>query len=204
MSNRTLVKVSAGEHCIGFKTISRMRKSEREFLVTRSEFEQLEQDGKLIVRDIYSFAVLRRDISTGTLHIDFSWLCGEYDSHLIGWEEAVTLPYDELTAFVRASAEEGGPKKWSALSIREIFRPKIVFEDRAGLQKCLENKMIRGKLARAFRDNFRGANLVVFYPDFEAYSFFFRSYRADRPLITGALILHRQDDLKKSYYSVHT
>lgn len=91
MSNRTLVKVSAGEYCIGFKTVSRMRKSEREFLVTRSEFEQLEQEGRIIVCDIHSFAVLRRDTLTGMLHLNFSWLRGGCNSQLTGWEETVTF-----------------------------------------------------------------------------------------------------------------
>ncbi len=36
MDNRTLVKVSARENCIGFKTISRRKKSPRTFLVTRN------------------------------------------------------------------------------------------------------------------------------------------------------------------------
>lgn len=204
MNNRILVKVSASANCIGFQTVSRKKKSEREFLITRSEFEKLEHEGKIIARDILSFAVLRHDTNAGTLRMDFSWLCGGCDSQLVGWEESVTLPYDELAAFVRASAGEGGPKKWRVLSIQESSTPKIVFHDRDGLQKCLENKTVRGKLARALRDNFRGADRVVFYPDFEAFSFFFRSFRADRPLIEGGLILHRQDDLKKAYYSVHT
>lgn len=204
LNNRTLVKVSAGEHCIGFKTVSRMRKSEREFLVTRSEFEQLEQEGRIIVCDIHSFAVLRRDILTGMLHLNFSWLRGGCNSQLTGWEETVTLPYDALIAFIQASAQEGSSKKWRALSVQKTASPKIEFCDKDGLHKCLENRTVRGKLARALRDNFHGSERVIFYHDSEAYSFIFQSFRGDRPTITGGLILHRQDDLKKAYYSVHT
>ena len=56
MDNRTLVKVSASEHCIGFKTVSRQRKSPRTFLVTRDELARLEQTPKIITQAIYCLA----------------------------------------------------------------------------------------------------------------------------------------------------
>lgn len=206
MTDRTLVKVSASEHCIGFKTVSRRRKSPRTFLVTRDELERLEYENRIIVSDIHCFASLYRDTSAGTVRIDFSWLTGGCD-RLTGWEETVILPYEALTGFVHASAQEGGPEKWSALSIEPAARPKIVFADLDGLRKCVQNKTVRGKLARALRDNFRyyGDEQVVLYRDFVAYSFFFRVYCEDRPTMCGGLILHNlQNDLKKAYYSVHT
>lgn len=48
MSNRTLVKVTASEYCIGFKTISRQRKSGRIFLMTRDWFAQLDS-GEMVI-----------------------------------------------------------------------------------------------------------------------------------------------------------
>lgn len=206
VTDRTLVKVSASEYCIGFKTISRRRKSPRTFAITRDELERLEYENRIIVSDIYCFAALYRDTSAGTVRINFSWLTGSCDQ-LTGWEEAVILPYDALTAFVHASAQEGGPEKWAALSIEPAARPKIVFADVDGLRKCVQNKTVRGKLARALRDNFRyyGDEQVVLYHDFEAYSFFFRVYRDGHPNMCGGLILHNlQNNLKKAYYSVHT
>ncbi len=206
MTNRTLVKVSASEYCIGFKTISRRRKSPRTFLVTRDELARLEREKRIIVSDIHCFASLCRDTSAGTVSINFSWLTGGCD-HLTGWEETVILPYEALTEFVRASAQEGGPEKWEALSIEPVARPKIVFADVDGLRKCVQNKTVRGKLSRALRDNFRycGVEQIVLYHDFEAYSFFFQVYREGRAIMCGGLILHNlQDNLKKAYYSVHT
>ena len=44
LQSRTLVKVSAGKYCLGFRTISRLRKSSREFLVTREELKELERE----------------------------------------------------------------------------------------------------------------------------------------------------------------
>lgn len=58
MDDRTLVKVSAGEYCIGFRTVSRKRKSGREFLVTRSQLAQLEHGTEIVAKDLHSFAVL--------------------------------------------------------------------------------------------------------------------------------------------------
>lgn len=204
MDNRTLVKVSAGENCIGFKTISRQSKSPRTFLVTRDELARLEQTPEIITKDIYCFAALRLNTAARTLSINFSWLQRRYDYELTGWEETVVLPYDALMDFVKASTQKNGPQKWKVLSLQATVTPQIVFVDTEGLKKCLENRTVRGKLARALRDNFRGADRVEFYHDFEAYSFMFRSYRAGRSSYVGGLILHDRDDLKKAHYSVHT
>ena len=204
MDKRTLVKVSAGEHCIGFKTVSQQRKSPRTFLVTRDELARLEQTPKIITQDIYCFAALRLNTATRTLSIDFSWLQHHYDCELTGWEETVVLPYDALMAFVQASAKEDGPKKWRALSLQAAMTPKIVFVDTERLRQCLENRIVRKKLVQALQNNFQGADRVEFYHDFEAYSFMFESYRAGRSSIVGGLILHDQGNLKKAHYSVHT
>ena len=189
MNNRTLVKVSAGEYCMGFKTISRRKKSPQTFLITRDMLAQLEQKPEIITQDIYSFA---------------AWLQRRFDCELAGWEETAVLPYDALTSFMEASAQKGGPETWRVLSLQNTVTPQVVFVDTEGLRKCLENRTVRRKLARALRDNFWGADRVVFYHDFEAYSFMFQSYRAGRPSVTGGLILHDQNDLQKAHYSVHT
>ncbi len=204
MRNRTLVKVSASENCIGFKTVSWRKKSERTFLITRSTLARLEVEQEIITSDIHSFAVLRRNIHEGTVRINFSWLRSDCNDQLTGWEEAVTLPYDALAAFVRDSAQEDGPKKWNVLSVQKTMMPRIVVHDLDRLRQCLENRIVRGKLARALRDNFRGAERVILYHDFETYSFMFQSFRNGRPAIVGGLILHGGEDLKKAYYSVHT
>ena len=205
MSNRTLVKVSASKNCIGFRTISRRRKSDHTFLVTRDELARLEYEPQIITRDIYSFAVLRRDSDAGTLSIDFSWLNGSSGGNLIGWDETVTLPYDELMTFVQASTQEGGPQQWKSLSIQKTTTPQIVFVDKDRLRKCLENRVVRKKLARALRDNFRCDERVEFYHDLMAYSFMFKSFRSGwSPLIGGLIFHNHKDDLKKAYYSVHT
>lgn len=174
------------------------------FLITRDMLAQLEQKPEIITQDIYSFAALRLNTAARTLTISFSWLQRRFDCELAGWEETAVLPYDALTSFMEASAQKGGPKTWRVLSLQNTVTPQVVFVDTEGLRKCLENRTVRRKLARALRENFWGADRVVFYHDFEAYSFMFQSCRAGRPSITGGLILHDQNDLQKAHYSVHT
>ena len=207
MDNRTLVKVSADEHCIGFKTVSRQRKSPRTFLVTRDELARLEQTPKIITQDIYCFAALRLNTATRTLSIDFSWLQHHYDCELTGWEETVVLPYDALMAFVRDSAQKEGPKQWKHLSVCVTSRPKLVFHDRERLRECLANRMVRKKLSHALRDNFHYPYVerIEFYHDFAPYSFLFREVRNGRDGVVGGFIFHSaQGDLRKATYSVHT
>lgn len=205
-SNRTMVKAYALEHGINFRTISRARKSPRRFYILRTVLEELRADETVIVSDIHCFAELLLCSSDGTLRIDFTWLQGGYDG-LTGWEESVTLPYEALADFMRESCQKGGPEQWKHLSLQVNSCPKIVFHDHEGLRKCLENKTVRGKLARALRDNFRyyRAEQISFYHDFVPYSFLFQETRNGHVGIVGGLILHNgEDDLKKAYYSVHT
>lgn len=116
MNDRILVKAYANEHGIDFRTITRAQKSPHRFYVLRSILARLEREPYIVAHDIYSFAVLRRDSYRGTLEISFTWLRGTARA-LSGQEETVVLPYDKLMAFVRASAQEGGPQTWRALSL---------------------------------------------------------------------------------------
>lgn len=207
MNNRTLVKASAGEYCIGFKTISRVRKSRREFLVTRDELMRLEEEQVVISHDIHSFASLRKSAANGLMTIDFTWLSGSCGGEVRGWEETVTLPYDALMAFVRDSAQKGGPTQWKHLSVCLTSRPKLVFHDRERLRECLANRMVRKKLSHALRDNFHYPYVerIEFYHDFEPYSFLFHEVKKGCDSVVGGLILHNhQGDLRTAAYSAHT
>ena len=44
MNQRTLVKLTASEYCIGFRTVSFKRKSPRQFFVTRDELKKLKEE----------------------------------------------------------------------------------------------------------------------------------------------------------------
>ena len=206
LKNRTLVKLSATKYCVGFRTIKRSGKSPREFLISRDRLEKLELEQMVIVNDIHSFAILRRNVPAGTLHIDFTWLHSEGEDDVAGHKETVTIRYDSLMAFVHDSAKEGGPSKWSTLSLMEGNQPRLIFYDVEGLRRCLENIKVRRKLLRFLRDNFKffSADEIGFYPDFEPYSFFFCGKSNGVPGLRGGLILHGQENMEKAYYSTHT
>lgn len=201
------MKVSAGEHCIGFRTISRGKKSPQTFYIPRDHFDDLERDGGIIVSDIHSFASLHRCADTGTLRIGFTWLSDRCGGEVTGWEESVTLPYDALAAFVRDSSQEGGPDQWKCLSLCPASQTRLIFHDQKRLRECLANGAVRRKLSRALRDHFHypGECQIHLYHDFEPYSFFFREVYGGQDGIMGGLIFHNyQNDFRKAYYSVHT
>lgn len=206
-SKRILVKAAAGNYCIDFRTVSWTKKSPQHFLIVRDCLEELRDKKSVIVSDIHSFAQLRLNEHTGMLTIDFTWLSGSCGGKVSGWEESVTIPYDQLIDFMRESARENGPQTWRYLSVCTTAQPKLVFHDQKRLHECLENKTVRGKLAHALRDNFKypGADQINFYHDFAPYSFFFREVCNGREGMSGGLIFHNhQNDLKKAYYSIHT
>ena len=66
--------------------------------------------------------------------------------------------------------------------------------------------MLRKKLGKflanylAWKESVR----IMVYDDFVPYSFFFREERANGGGMCGGIILHRQEDLKKAYYGIHT
>lgn len=206
-SKRTMVIATAGEACIDFRTVSWGKKSPQRFLILRKHLENLEDGRTKIVSDIHSFAALRRSEATGLLTINFTWLNGLCGGEVRGWEEFVVIPYAPLLAFMGESEKEGGPETWKHLSVRYTSQPRLVFHAQKRLRECVANKTVRGKLARALRDNFRSpfVEQIDFYHDFAPYSFFFQEVRNGRDGICGGLIFHdHQNDLKKASYSVHT
>ena len=90
LKNRTLIKVTAGRYCLGFRTISRERKSPREFLLTRDKLKELETKDIVYEKDIHCFAVMRRNVQRGLVDIVFSWL-SESAGGLVGYEETVSI-----------------------------------------------------------------------------------------------------------------
>ena len=206
MNQRTLVKLTASEYCIGFRTVSFKRKSPRQFFVTRDELKKLDNEGYVIAQDINCFAVFRRNTRAGTVSIEFSWLQSEMFEWLVGYEENVTLPYDAFMRFVKDSLQEDGPDKWSVLSITDNRKPRLVFYDTDRLHECVKNRLVRKKLFRFLRGSFQwpDAEEIGFYRDFVPYSFLFREKCNGKPGITGGVILHMQEDMSKAYYALHT
>lgn len=190
---------------ICFRTVSRSRKSPHRFYISRDTLEKLEHEPEVIVHDIRSFAVLRRDTHTGIIEIEATWLSGDED-HLSGFQDTILLPYQKIKECLRES-QLGDPVVLKTLSM-DIHReqPRLVFKSRKNLHAVLNNAAIRRKLVRFLRDQFQWpcSDEIEFYDDFMPYSFIFKEIRAGEPVLTGGLILHGQDDIENAHYSIHT
>lgn len=207
LKEKTFVSMVFRKIYICFHTVSRSRKSPHWFYISRDSLKELEYKSKVIVYDIRSFAVLRVDAHTGTIEIEITWLSGDED-HLSGYQDMLALPYEKMKECLRES-QQGEPVVWKTLSMgthREQPHPRFVFNSRKNLHAVLENKIIRCKLIRFLRDQFQWpcSERIEFYDDFVPYSFTFKEIRENKPVMTGGLILHGQEDLKSAHYSIHT
>lgn len=206
MNNRTLVYMIFRTDCIGIRTVSRSRKSPHRFYIPHSRLEALEHTPYMIAYDLNSFAVLRRDTYAGNIEIELTWLSG--DGHAVsGYQETVILPYGQLAAYLDKSTSEDSPVVWKTLSIDNSHKqPQLVFKSSKNLHAALADNIVRHKLVRSLRDEFRWpeAERIEFYDDFLPYSFIFREIKNGQSAISGGLILHNQDDMQKAHYSIHT
>lgn len=198
-----MVKFSSVGNNVDIKTISRELKAPYGFGMSRDDFITLERDGRVIARDMFSFAEFQRNKASGTITVCFTWL-NNHGYQYVGKKQSVILPYKEMMDFVFCSQD--GYRTRKMLSIEPKNSPKFVFECPVQLRKCLENQIVRRKLIRFLRDNFKwwGAEKICFYSDFTPYSFFFREYKNGASGISGGLIYHTNGDLSAGYYSIHT
>lgn len=203
MDSRILVKFHTSKNCIYIDTISKDRKPLHDFTLHRDDFLTLERDGHMIACDLLSFAEFQRDKAKETVTIRFTWLDNN-GYQLVGWAQSVELPYKELMDFTLGNRDK--QRTWKILSIEHKNSPRFVFQCPNQLHQCLKDKIIRRKLIRFLRDNFRwwGAEKICFYSDFAPYSFTFREYRKSGLGMTGGLIYHCDQDLSTGYYAVHT
>ena len=202
MKDRTLVYMTFRDGTVSLRTISRSRKSLHRFYIPCQELEGLETGSTILVQDIHSFAMLRRDAYAGTVEIAFTWLEGNGES-VSGYQEAITLPYGRMMECLRQSKTF----VWKTLSIdNSTKQAQIVFKSRKNLHSALANGVIRRKLIRFLREQFRWdyAEKIEIYDDFVPYSFFFRETRGGEAGLSGGIILHGQENLKTAYYSMHT
>lgn len=206
MTNRTLVYMIFRTDCISLRTVSRSHKSPHHFYILRNKLEELEHTSGIAVHDINSFAVLRRDTYTNTVEIEFTWLSSD-GYGVSGYREIIILPYDKLQDCLCKSVTEDSPVVWKTLSMDNSHKqPQLVFKSSRNLCAALADNTIRHKLVRALRDEFRWprSDKIEFYDDFMPYSFVFKEFSEGKPIMTGGLVFHNQDDILKAYYSVHT
>ena len=213
MNDPVLVRFQASDYFINIRTVTHQRKSPHSFDLPRERFAELEADGHVLVKDGHSFADLRLADAGSRVRIDFTWLSQYCDGTVKGYVQTVFLDYDALADRIWESAEGGsGPKQWSMLSVdRTRDQARFDFNTpgaRRVIRDILAVPVLRHKLTRAIRDNFKWPNngdlLVRFYSDFDRYSFTFQEYRGANTGICGGLILHHHDGLAKARYEVHT
>lgn len=208
MNNQTMVKVAVSKDALSLKMVSPDFKSPHRFIILKSEMRELEERKHLIVADIHSFIKMRKLHTVDGeefIQMTCSWLWRSNDNILSGREESIRLPYGlfQESAF-DAGAMEG--REWKLLSIPVPNWPKIEFQSRHNLKKVIENPMLRSKLGRFLDKSFNWVDYrsIIVTDDFLPYSFTFRGYTQYGGGVCGGIILTKQEDLRKSYYSLHT
>ena len=206
MTNRVLVKVRTLDQFLVFRIVTEERSDRREFYVTRAKLLKLEQEGVQHYKDGPNYATFEYHSSEGTVHIRFCWLNCHGDGALTGRAQTVILNCDPLLEFASMSAYKRGPKKFSALSKQLSANPKLTFRSGKSLRMVVHNKKVMRKLLKFLSNHFHwySTSEIVFSSDWTPYSFFFQEYRNGGIGMFGGVILHRQDDMHKAYYDIHT
>ncbi|MCI9263280.1 MAG: hypothetical protein HFF06_01760 [Oscillospiraceae bacterium] len=201
--NKTLVKVRKMDKYLYFCTITKERKSPHSFMISTGVLDDLYDLTTAILceYDCGSFARIWRDPLRKTVHIRFYWLHSD-GVRFEGWEQTIIIPFQELMAFNKGYMGD----TWSFLSLENYHGPKLVFCKTDNLHSAVNNPVVRKKLSRFLRDNFRWPDWdeIRFYNDLIPYSFFFQTVRDGRIGISGGVILHEQDNMKKAQYALHT
>ncbi len=207
-----LIKFYAAKNYIELRTITRKYKSPQSFFLSRPSFADLKADGKLLLKDGNSFAEFKLINDGSLVQINFTWISQSGNNNLKGYIETVILDYDKLAQAIWNSSEKGSPKKWSMLSKTSAYKfPQLDFSSQ-GAQKTIKHilkvPVLRHKFTKAVRDNFQWpsyeTSVIRFYADWEDFNFSFDEEVQKRHGISGGLILHKPDGLKKAYYEVHT
>ncbi len=204
MNDRIMVKMTASEDWIFFRTITKARKSSSLY-VRRDELLSLADRGRIIAWD-HSFALFTHDEEEGTVNIRFYWVNMHSGDSFTGQVQSVKLPFGPFMEFVEQSAFGVQPQTWSALSIESPPAPRFVFRSRENLGAVISNKLVRRKLCKFLLDRFHWCDSteIIFTDDFVPYSFVFREMRNGAAGICGGLILHGQENMEKAYYEIHT
>lgn len=205
LPRRTMLKVTVSGEFLVFKTVTREWKSGTLY-VNRAELYDLNWKDQVIVKDCDYFAVFTRNHPRGTVGITFYWAQCSDGTCLTGRKSTVQIPWRDFSDFLERSADAGGLEKWEALSDDENHYPRLIFANTKRLGEVVRNKQVRRKFSKFFRNAFRwpDSDEIYLYADFVPYSFTFREFRDGKEFMNGGIILHRQDDMKKAYYSMHT
>ena len=208
MNNRTMVKAERTENYIFFRTISRTRKSPSSMGISPKQLLRLKQENCVIANDGNRFALLGHNEGSDQVVIVFYWMHMDGDGEtLTGRRQTVKLPYEALMAFAAREWNADGDNTWKALSQDQIRTPHLVFDSYKNLKAVIAIPLLRHRLFKFLSKQFQWpeSSEIRFHDDFTPYSFVFdETRRAGGYGMFGGVILHNQEDLRKSSYSVHT
>lgn len=206
MKQSKLIKMKADEQGCHIWTVSYNGKSPRKFFILREEADKIEKEGRLIVRDLNSFADIRvREESDRQkkVQLQIFWLESVGEDYK-GKMERICIPYEKFQ-----EAFQGGNTLIKCLELKESKLPKIIFNSRKNLKEVVKHPKLRKKLGKFLSRHFLypGTAKIVLYDDFVPYSFYFQEYRMENssnPGIAGGVILHGQEDFATAQYGIHT
>ena len=197
-----MMNVMVDKDYVFLRTVSRNYRPPQRFILSKKELSDLENDGQIIVKDIYSFAVLKLYKALDNaevLQIEFFWLSEGCNNSLFGSKQLVEFPYQKFLHCI----EDGSG---NLLFKPKYKKPKIKFQSRKNLKNVIAIPTLRKKLGKFLVNNFNWyySQSIVIVDDFEPYNFFFTEKRRGSDGICGGIILHKQEDLAKAYYAIHT
>ena len=133
---RTMVKISAEEDYVSLRTYSRKNGKSGQFILCRRELDELNNKGKILSADGYSYARLylhKNQEGEEVIEIEITWLHSS-GNDLIGHMERISLIYQDFLCCVEDSTLSGG-KTCRRLSLPECHRPAIEFSSSRNLKK---------------------------------------------------------------------
>ncbi len=204
MKKSTMIKIAGTDCGVSLKTISRTFRSPHNFIVLNKDLERLEKEKYLIVKDCLSFAELRcheEKDHKKSVKIVFWWMKDIAAHEYAVRRDEICLPFD----IFKAAAQQPGSEQKVVSASKRVF-PKFEFQSRKNLREVVSQPILRHKFAKFLATNMRWENYerIVLYDDFVPYSFVFDGYTSYGLGICGGIILHGQEKMETSYYSIHT
>ena len=205
---RTMLKLSVRDGYVIFQTYSRQNGRSSQFYVAAEILDTLEQSGKAVAMDDPHCIKLHTHLDRNgveRLCVQITWLSVSGNDHVHGRKEFLDVDYAKFKAAMEKSRVEQGA--WQTLlTLPEEGKPPIRMESKANLKKVLKNRTLKKKLGRFLASNFKwkSAKCIHICDDYLPYSFFFWEEFEDGRGISGGIILHGQEDLRKAYYEIHT
>lgn len=215
-----MIKFTKSEHCIEIQSIvldstkqGEIQKSSH-FYYLKEEIDKITEceEGRVLAKDGYSFAVLRK--YDNKLHFEITWLDGysstKGNSIVKGKVEYFTVDFEPFYNWYLETED-------STLRLldRENVRPNAVIEyrGRKNLIEILSTPLVKRKFIKQIMDlkeraEFCKCDKIYLHDDWVQYSFEWSRFIGTKRDMNGGLIFHKDydnpTDLSKGKYGIHT